>query len=664
VVKSSESQVFGKEETYGREDMQKSGITIRLLLLTFIIAIVASLVELGSSANGAGWISHVDSLVVPSKLGFFIVIVLSFVVYKMTSLSKFIKLDLSRAELLAIYSTTAFMFAISGMQFVWGLIAAPARIAFEHYLSPNANWYIKFLSPLLYPSSEEALMGIMIGNASVPWREWIVPLCMWFLIYGAMYFLMYVIACLFYHRWNDHERLTFPLVAPILVVTDGIGGKGSSRYSLKNTVFLLGLLVPIAIWTLRILNFYFPAIPADANFGDHHAPDYLNWELGRFFGGDLSTILSAYPGTWFRIWPFAVGIGYLVPTDFSFSMAFFYYIYQRLIVNGILYSAGIPIHHTYANVQFISGSVGLLVLFVWVGKNTVKQYIVSAFKKEYDMVSMPMSPKILVGGTLVSLAILFTMGYAFLSVSVGWMLVHVILLLSSALAYARCRAESGLPMVSGSPFSYRMIESVLGSNMISPGNRVGLRFISGHTIRGLPPTAGSIMEAFRFADEGNMSRRSMLKLLGLAFVMVFAVSAVFTLRTLYSVGLYIGMGQEARAVAYGPTSSEAVAVLYPLVGILLPVILGFVLTVVFGVLRNSYVWWPFHPMGFLFAQQVDTSFRFPGPFLIAWVIKTITLRYGGREVFERIKPFFIGLIIADVGMEIVMVIVKTIALVA
>jgi hypothetical protein len=121
VIENSENQMLSDEQIHGRQDIQKSGITIRLVLVTFIVAIIASLVELGSSVHGVGWISHVDSMVVPSKLGFFIMIVLSVVAYKFTRLSKVLKIDFSRAELLAVYATTGFMFAISGIQFVWGL---------------------------------------------------------------------------------------------------------------------------------------------------------------------------------------------------------------------------------------------------------------------------------------------------------------------------------------------------------------------------------------------------------------------------------------------------------------------------------------------------------------------------------------------------------------
>jgi hypothetical protein len=54
--------------------------------------------------------------------------------------------------------------------------------------------------------------------------------------------------------------------------------------------------------------------------------------------------------------------------------------------------------------------------------------------------------------------------------------------------------------------------------------------------------------------------------------------------------------------------------------------------------------WPLHPIGFITAGAIG-GYVF-GQFILAWVIKSLALRYGGRTAFMRVKEFFLGLVIA------------------
>lgn len=61
-------------------------------------------------------------------------------------------------------------------------------------------------------------------------------------------------------------------------------------------------------------------------------------------------------------------------------------------------------------------------------------------------------------------------------------------------------------------------------------------------------------------------------------------------------------------------------------------------------LQYRLVWWPFHPLGFpiscVFGKMWFSVF-------VAWVLKGSVLKYGGLKLFERLKPFFLGLILGE-----------------
>ncbi len=64
------------------------------------------------------------------------------------------------------------------------------------------------------------------------------------------------------------------------------------------------------------------------------------------------------------------------------------------------------------------------------------------------------------------------------------------------------------------------------------------------------------------------------------------------------------------------------------------------------VLRARFTWWIFHPVGYAMANT-NTMNQVWMPFFIAWLLKTLVLRYGGIRLYRQSLPFFYGLIMGD-----------------
>ena len=65
-------------------------------------------------------------------------------------------------------------------------------------------------------------------------------------------------------------------------------------------------------------------------------------------------------------------------------------------------------------------------------------------------------------------------------------------------------------------------------------------------------------------------------------------------------------------------------------------------------LRARFVWWPFHPAGYLVSGSFGL-FRLWFPIFLSWLIKTLLLRYGGLRAYRAALPFFLGLILGEFG---------------
>jgi hypothetical protein len=62
--------------------------------------------------------------------------------------------------------------------------------------------------------------------------------------------------------------------------------------------------------------------------------------------------------------------------------------------------------------------------------------------------------------------------------------------------------------------------------------------------------------------------------------------------------------------------------------------------------RHRFLWWPIHPLGFPISTIWMTNYISFSVFL-AWLIKSVVLRYGGPRLYRRTRPFFLGLILGQ-----------------
>jgi len=73
---------------------------------------------------------------------------------------------------------------------------------------------------------------------------------------------------------------------------------------------------------------------------------------------------------------------------------------------------------------------------------------------------------------------------------------------------------------------------------------------------------------------------------------------------------------------------------------------GFAVTALLIQMRQRFIWWPFHPIGYAVAGTFTMQWLWCAT-LIGWLIKLMLIRYGGMKSYRRAIPFFIGLILGD-----------------
>jgi hypothetical protein len=64
-------------------------------------------------------------------------------------------------------------------------------------------------------------------------------------------------------------------------------------------------------------------------------------------------------------------------------------------------------------------------------------------------------------------------------------------------------------------------------------------------------------------------------------------------------------------------------------------------------IRARFVWWPLHPLGFAISTFFIMNYVWFSV-LVAWVIKSVVLKYGGPGLYRTTRPFFLGLIMGQI----------------
>jgi hypothetical protein len=235
----------------------------------------------------------------------------------------------------------------------------------------------------------------------------------------------------------------------------------------------------------------------------------------------------------------------------------------------------------------------------------------------------------------------------------------VVFLGITAVVMARSTAEAGMLMTETSfrPIDvYRMFGSV---HALGPSNLAALAFFDDLFLRdqrGLLLTG--FLDAGRLTDGARVRRRSFAGALVLGVAIALVVAGGLNIALPYHLGgntMDWWMEHGSPTSTYGdyqpyfsPNSSAEMTQAWQRPTFFL---VGIGVSLFLTAMRTAFFWWPLHPLGYAIAGTWSTV-EFWFPCLIAWVLKSLTVRYGGIGLYQRIRPLFLGLVLGEVGMMV------------
>lgn len=554
------------------------------------------------------------------------------------------RLALERGELLLIYSVLCIGACVCGHDMLQ--VFVPFLTWSFRHATPENNWNTLFNPHLrrgLFISDEKIYAGFYRGSDTIfraaYLRAWLPAALGWTLFFALLLLVMLCINAVLRKQWTENERLTYPIAhIPLQITGDQAFAKGGL---FRNRLFWIGLLLAALIDTINSLNYYYPNIPTILTPG--FGQSFL--DIGPLF---TQKPWNAIGWTPLSFYPFMIGLGMLLPLDFLFSCVFFYWFWKLERVAAVAMAYDADPRMPYAEGQSFGAYMSFCLYALWLGRGYLKRVVKTAFSRQPESMDAgePMSYRAALLGIAAGL-----IGLVAFSIYLGmtwWVgIAFFVMYFGLAVAITRMRAELGTPV---HDLHYtgpeEIMTRVLGSRMFNAGTLTVFAVFYGfnRAYRGHPMPHQ--LESYKFAEQSRTEmRRWTAALLCLGALAVF-IGFWMILGLMYFYGVegksYAQIDSETFDFLTSQLNSPGQGKFQEFMAICA----GFSIAFLLQWLRIRFPWWPLHPLAFAVTSSWEINLVW-GPLFIAWICKSLILRYGGRGGFHKALPFFLGLMLGQ-----------------
>ncbi len=650
-----EREIETPQDRRGLPRWAQKGVTWRSLLLTLLLAPLCMYWQVFMEV--VFWVGS------PTLVSFFYHII--FVLVVLSAGNALIRRYLPRAamsqsELLVVYTLLCVTSACGGYDWLhwqWADIAGPVYRA-----TPENRWQEVFFEHLprsLVVQDKAALKGFYEGGSTVlgfygnpsALEAWAEPAFWWIIILSLAWLGPLGLSVLFRRRWQETEKLTFPIAQVPYEVTNP-----RSHFLRDRALWWMVAIVTVINITngLHVLSPKFPLIPIAAGFEKNTNPalNISNALTDRPWNAAGHVSLAFYP--------MIVGLGLLLPSELAIScVVFFFFFKAQWIAKSWLGLQGPP-EWPFQKEQSLGGYLGILLFSLWIGRSYYTAVLRAVLRRDREVeAGEPASYRgaallfvaCFVGLVVISMSagpkgMQFGQGMGLWQAAFHWGVYYVL-----ALICGRIRAEMGLPVHE----IERLGPVVLLGNTFSTKG-VGARSLTvASTFFGLSRGMRSV--ALPFHNEGYyLMERSH----GSSRRLYWAMAGALVLGTVLAWAVYLPVFHWKGAVAKCQNYPDwhTGETLGQLMGWLenphkfawnrvIPTGLGLVFYFAMMTLKTRVSWWPLHPIGFALSSTWYMHHMWC-PLLIAWLLKYFVTRYAGNTGTRKLVPVALGLILGDV----------------
>lgn len=593
------------------------------------------------------WVTYAETVVHASRL--------SLSVFQLTLMAVFVVLifainpqlkqwfprfTFTRPELMAIVAIgmVGCVVPASGITgFLVGVISTPF-----YFATPENSWadfYHPNLNSWMVPTQAEAVRGFFEGlrpGQQIPWTVWFIPLSWWATLIAAVFAVSASMMVILRRQWADNEKLAYPLV---VVPENLIAGNQRFPDIFYNRLFQIGAAIPFLLLAWNSLSWFYPLLPTLDVFPN----------AGKFYFTRYSPHIQIEPMNFFTI-----GFAYFANLQVLFSVWFFFLLH--VVEGGIFNRIGYQIQKSSDSFsadpptqayQCFGALACLVVWRLWVARHHLRTVFKTAIGKESEnnreVLSYRTALLVLIIGLIYVFYWLNNAGMDVLTAGLMITAASVIYI-----GIARIVAEAGLVYAGATITPQAFAMGIRGTVGLSPQTLTAVALSYGLVdyMRGL--FTPSVAHAVQIGDSLGANKRRLLFWICISILLGLLASVTLTLYLGYTHGAYNfprfpffsgdpkNVFRSTLVQMRTPQAADPNRLLFFGIGAGLMALLTF--------LRYRLSWWPLHPIG-LALSSADNTAHLVMPVFIAWAAKSIIMKVGGVQLYQRAQPLFLGLIV-------------------
>jgi hypothetical protein len=543
---------------------------------------------------------------------------------------------LAPGELVVIYVVVSVGTSLAGHDQLQVLLATITYL--PRRAVPGDGWESRLLphvAPHLIPPRGPALDDLFKGQSTLYRPDhlavWI-PLVAWWGLFALLaVWTMLCMTALFRRQW-DAERLAYPIAeVPVQVILH-------AETLFRRPLLWGGAVLGAAGQVINLCHALWPTVPQVPIGVQYYTfPDFP---------------LRAAGSIPICLFPFALGLCFLLPLQIGFSCWFFFLLSRVEVVLAAMNGFPDPNGFPYIRQQGVGAALGFALMVLWGARAHLRHVVRASFglvrPRDEDE---PMAYRLAFFGFLGGAAglILFAVGAGMRPLTACY---YFALLLTIVLVVARLRAEVGLPT-----FEFfrvgadDILNRVGGTAAWSRGDLAVMSLFHWLTRTHRQFPMQTQVDSIRLARRAGLPLRGMTAVILAASALGILCAFWAMLHVTYETGFESAKFRGPVLWAFGPEPWRRMDTLVqsptqPDSGSMGAYLFGFTAVLGLGALRSRFVEWPFHPAGYLISGSFGL-FRLWLPLFLAWAIKALVLRYGGLRAYRAALPFFLGLVLGE-----------------
>ncbi len=497
--------------------------------------------------------------------------------------------------------------------------------------------------------------GIPEG-ADIPYQAWYGPLAHWIPLIIVFSIALLSLSLIVHRQWSNHEQLTYPLAQIGGSFIDRSDGRTLPSVFYKRS-FWIAAAVVFGFHFIRFIHAWFPSaapgIEVEAWFG---------WYYKIFPVFTKSNPFGLLKFGWYFS---LIGITFFLSREIGLTLGLSHFLLafisaQLYISTGSGLSGG----------DVSNSRAGAYLAYAAVIIYTGRYYYWSVLKKalnfkagEEHEVDGIFAMRIFLLAVVGMLVVLCTS----CELSFPIALFYTLLVLLLFLVFTRIICETGIPFMQAGWHPGMIIGKVFGVTAIGAAPLVMIYYL------GLMLTADPkecmmpyVSNSLKIAEKQGVNLKRLTKVVGVILIFAIVASIFMKMTEHYTIGANRsndGYGQKwamrgamSKATSgiteltdLGQLDKEAsIFNINPQDGTFGYMFLGAAGVFIFFALRFRFTGFPLHPVLFLVWGTWPMSRTFYC-FLIGWLIRELIVRFGGGQVYQSCKPFFIGLIFGELA---------------